>query len=274
MKKKNMKKIAGVLALIIGAGTVFAGCGKSDKLADWDYIEDKGKLTIGITLYEPMNYYEDDKLTGFDTEFAEAVCEILGVEPDFQVIEWDSKETELKSKTIDCIWNGLTVSEDRKENMAFSKAYVNNEQVAIIQTANKDKYDSLEKMTDIAVAAENGSAGQTAIEENEYLSKCEFIAASAQKDVLLEVKAGTVQVGVIDSVMAIASIKEGTDYSDLMIVEGTDLTAEQYAVGLRLEDKELLEKVNAAIDELADNGKLYELAEKYGLEDVYAFEAK
>jgi polar amino acid transport system substrate-binding protein len=87
----------------------------------------------------------------------------------------------------------------------------------------------------------------------------------------MEVKAGTVDAGVIDYVMASSSIKEGTDYSDLTIVDSIELTPEQYAVGFRLEDTETLEKVNEAIQELADEGKLEELAEKYGLSDVLAY---
>lgn len=265
-----------VALLLAGAMTVsmFAGCSKSSK-SDWDYIEDKGKLTIGITLYEPMNYKDaNGELTGFDTEFAQAVCKILDVEPDFQEIDWDSKETELKSKTIDCIWNGLTITEERKENMAFSTAYVNNQQVAVILDENKDKYATIEDMAGATVTAENGSAGQTAIEDDAVLSQNEFVASNAQKDVLMEVKAGTIDIGVVDSVMAAGSIKEDTDYSDLMVVDGIELTAEQYAIGLRLEDTELLKKINDAIDKLVEDGTLYELAEKYGLQDVYAFNEK
>ena len=240
---------------------------------DWQYIADKGNFVAGITLFEPMNYYDENgELTGFETEFTKAVCEKLGVEAKFQEIEWDKKEIELNAKTIDAIWNGLTVTEERKENMGFSKSYVRNKQVVVIKTDNKDKYTDEASMAGASCAAESGSAGQTAIETSPVLSQNEFVGASAQKDVLLEVKAGTVELGVLDYVMAKASIGEGTDYSDLMIVEGVELAPEEYAIGMRKGDTETIEKVNGAIDELVADGTLKALAEKYGLADVYAFD--
>lgn len=239
---------------------------------DWQYIADKGNFVAGITLFEPMNYYDENgELTGFETEFTKAVCEKLGVEAKFQEIEWDKKEIELNAKTIDAIWNGLTVTEERKENMGFSKSYVRNKQVVVIKADNKDKYTDEASMAGASCAAESGSAGQTAIETSPVLSQNEFVGASAQKDVLLEVKAGTVELGVLDYVMAKASIGEGTDYSDLMIVEGVELAPEEYAIGMRKGDTETIEKVNGAIDELVADGTLKALAEKYGLADVYAF---
>lgn len=240
---------------------------------DWQYIADKGNFVAGITLFEPMNYYDENgELTGFETEFTKAVCEKLGVEAKFQEIEWDKKEIELNAKTIDAIWNGLTVTEERKENMGFSKSYVRNKQVVVIKADNKDKYTDEASMAGASCAAESGSAGQTAIETSPVLSQNEFVGASAQKDVLLEVKAGTVELGVLDYVMAKASIGEGTDYSDLMIVEGVELAPEEYAIGMRKGDTETIEKVNGAIDELVADGTLKALAEKYGLADVYAFD--
>ena len=233
---------------------------------DWQYIADKGNFVAGITLFEPMNYYDENgELTGFETEFTKAVCEKLGVEAKFQ-------EIELNAKTIDAIWNGLTVTEERKENMGFSKSYVRNKQVVVIKADNKDKYTDEASMAGASCAAESGSAGQTAIETSPVLSQNEFVGASAQKDVLLEVKAGTVELGVLDYVMAKASIGEGTDYSDLMIVEGVELAPEEYAIGMRKGDTETIEKVNGAIDELVADGTLKALAEKYGLADVYAFD--
>ena len=240
---------------------------------DWQYIADKGNFVAGITLFEPMNYYDENgELTGFETEFTKAVCEKLGVEAKFQEIEWDKKEIELNAKTIDAIWNGLTVTEERKENMGFSKSYVRNKQVVVIKADNKDKYTDEASMAGASCAAESGSAGQTAIETSAVLSQNEFVGASAQKDVLLEVKAGTVELGVLDYVMAKASIGEGTDYSDLMIVEGVELAPEEYAIGMRKGDTETIDKVNGAIDELVADGTLKALAEKYGLADVYAFD--
>ena len=263
-----MKKIVSILLASLMMVTLLAGC--SSQKEDWAYIEDKGTLKIGITLYEPMNYYDEEgNLTGFDTEFAEAVCAKLGVEPEFQVIDWNQKDFELQSKSIDCIWNGLTVTEERKEDMAFSTSYVENMQVVVIQKENAQNYASLEDLTGITICAESGSAGQSAIEDDAVLSTNEFIGVSAQKDGLLEVKSGTCQACVLDWVLARAVINEETDYSDLMVMEGVELAKEEYAIGLRLEDVQTLEKINGAIAELMEDGTLEALGEKYGVNVVY-----
>lgn len=102
--------------------------------SDWEYIKNKGKLVVGITLFAPMNYKDaNDELIGFETEFAKAVCAKLGVEVEFQVIDWNSKETELASKNIDCIWNGMTITEERKENMQISIPYMENKQAVVVK---------------------------------------------------------------------------------------------------------------------------------------------
>lgn len=265
MKKKIALLLTAVLSL-----SVLAGCGK--KATDLEYIKNKKEMIMGITLYEPMNYYDENgKLTGFETDFANAVCEKLGVKAKFQEIEWEQKETELKSKTIDCIWNGLTVTEERKENMAFSTAYVSNRQVAIIRKADAAKYTDTASMKGAVMIAENGSAGETAILSEADLKDNKYIPAAAQKDALLEIKAGTSDVAVIDYIMAKAVIKDDTDYSDLMIVENIQLKPEEYAIGFRLEDKELLAEVNKIIDEMAKDGSLAKIAEKYDMTENLAF---
>lgn len=263
-----MKKFLACLTASVMLAATLVGCGKANA-TDWEYIKNKNEMVIGITLYEPMNYYDESgKLIGFDTEFAEAVSEITGVPVRFQEIEWDQKEVELKSKAIDCIWNGLTVTEERKENMAFSTSYVVNEQVVIINKANADKFKSLSDMNGIKVCAESGSAGESAIEADANLSTGEYLGCSAQKDALLEVKAGTCDAAVLDSTLASAVINDDTDYSDLMILEGAKLQSEEYAIGMRLEDVETVKTINAAIDTLVQNGKLAELGEKYGVDVI------
>ncbi|MBR6535707.1 MAG: transporter substrate-binding domain-containing protein [Lachnospiraceae bacterium] len=263
MKKRLAALLTAVLCL-----SVFAGCGSAKE--DLAYIKDNGEMIMGITLFEPMNYNDENgELTGFETEFAEAVCEKLGVEAKFQVIDWKQKENELRAKSIDCIWNGLTVTDERRENMAFSTSYVSNYQVAVIRKADAEKYADIASMAGANMIAENGSAGQSTIEKNATLSQNKFIAAAAQKDALLEVKAGTSDVAVLDYIMARTLVNDATDYSDLMIAE-VDLGSEpeEYAIGFRLEDEELVAAVNKAIEELAEEGFMAELAEKYAISDA------
>lgn len=225
-----------------------------------------GKLVIGITEYAPMNYYDESGvLVGFDTEFAQAVCEKLGIEPEFIVINWDSKELELSSKKIDCIWNGLTVTEERKENMAFSQSYLRNEQCVVIKASNADTYTDIASLAGATVVAEAGSAGQSAIEAD--LADATFVPVEAQSNALLEVKAGTADAAVIDITMATAMTGEGTEYSDLMIVSAIDMMDEEYAIGLRL-GSSAVAKIDEIIGELLADGTIAGIAEKYDLTNL------
>lgn len=108
--------------------------------SDLDYVKGNGVLKIGYTLFEPMNYLgEDGELTGFETEFATAVCAKLGVEPKFVEINWDAKLLELESKNIDCIWNGMTITPELQEAISISDPYIKNYQVVVIRAADADQ---------------------------------------------------------------------------------------------------------------------------------------
>jgi len=269
-----MKKTKLVLVMVLGilmAAALFAGCQtaqKTEEKSDWDYIADKGEMIVGITYYEPMNYLDaEGNLVGFDTEFTNALCEELGVTPKFIVINWDTKEVELSSKNIDCIWNGLTVMEERRENMDFSQSYIKNMQVAVIRKADAAAYPDIASMADAKLTAESGSAGEAAIKDDAILNQANYVGVTYQSNALLEVKSGTADIAVIDYVMAKAMVGEGTDYSDLMIVPGIELAVEEYAIGFRVGSTVTLEKVNAAINKLIQNGKLNEIAQKYDLAD-------
>ena len=185
--------------------------GPSDRTEAGDLanILDKGKLIIGITIYEPMNYFDENgDLTGFDTEFAIALCEKLGVTPDFQEINWDTKEVELAAKNIDCIWNGLTVTEERRQNIEFTDSYIKNKQVIVIRKADKDKFTTIESLAEAKLAAEISSAGEDAIKDNPILSGAPYTAMAKQTDTLMEVKAGTSDAAVLDYTAAKALVGE------------------------------------------------------------------
>lgn len=267
MKKKIM-----ALALAAAAALGLCGCNEQKEESGWDYIKNKGEMIVGITYFEPMNYFDENGvLTGFETEFTTAVCEKLGVTPKFQEIDWNNKVFELDAKTIDVIWNGMTVNEELGQKIIFSTPYIRNKQVVVINKDNASKYTDIASMANASVTAEIGSAGETAVLSDATLSKS-YNGCAAQKDVLMEIKAGTTEIGVIDYVMAKASVGEGTSYSNLMIVDSVELPAEEYAVGIRKNDTDVQEKINAAIEELANDGTLKALAEKYDLADVYAFQ--
>jgi len=229
--------------------------------SDVEEITNKGEMVIGYTIYEPMNYTDEDgTLTGFDTEFAEAVCEKLGVTPKFVVIDWDNKFLELEAKSIDCIWNGMTISNEAKKNASVSKAYVKNAQVVVMKSADVEKYTTAESMKDLSFAAEAGSAGETAIKDNGLDGN--YVAVAAQTDALLEVMSGSVDACVIDITMANAMTGEGTSYESL--ASAIELTTEEYGIAFR-KTSDMTEKVNGIMDELKADGTLDALAEKYSL---------
>ncbi|MEG1547674.1 MAG: transporter substrate-binding domain-containing protein [Clostridia bacterium] len=232
---------------------------------DAAYITGNGKMKIGITIYEPMNYYDAaGKLIGFDTEFAEAVCKDLGITPEFIEINWDTKEIEINAKNIDCIWNGFTVNEERRANMGFSDSYIKNMQVAVIRTADAEKFKDAKGLADATLAAEIGSAGETAIADDAVLSGAKYVAVAKQTDALLEVKAGTADAAVLDYVLAKSMVGEGTDYSDLMIMPNAEFAVEEYAIGFRL-GSNMVPKINEVLAKLIADGTLDKIAEKYDL---------
>ena len=229
--------------------------------SDLAYIQGKGKMVIGYTVYAPMNYTDDEgNFTGFDTELATAVCEKLGVEPEFVEINWDTKVVELDAKSIDCIWNGLTLTDDIKANAATTKPYAKNAQVVIVKDGTE--YSSTADLVGKTVVAEAGSAGEAAIEGDENLAQADYIAKNVQTDCLMEVAAGTADAAVLDMTLANAMIGEGTDYAGLKIVD--ELNAEEYGVAFR-KGSDAAEAVNEAFDELKADGTLGALAEKYEL---------
>lgn len=236
-----------------------------DPASDAGTIFSNGTLVIGITIYEPMNYEDENGvLTGFDTEFAEALCDRLGLTAQFQEIDWEMKETELKSMNIDCIWNGLTVTEDRKENMDFSTPYLTNKQCVVVNTA--DGYTDSASLAGAILSAESGSAGETAIMADANLSQGTYTASTSQQDALIALKAGNVDAIVIDYTMATASVGSG-DYADMEILD-VELENELYAIGFRT-GSNMTAIVNQTIDELIADGTLAALAEKYDMTELY-----
>lgn len=228
------------------------GCGKKDENA----------LKIGYTVYEPMNYTgENGELTGFDTEFAEAVCDKIGMKPEFIEINWDTKFATLDAGQIDCIWNGMTISDEVKANCAVSNAYIKNSQVVVMAKDKIANYPDAKSLKGLKFAAEAGSAGEEAIKENGL--DANYTPVAAQTDALLAVAGGQADACVIDITMAKASTAEGTSYDKLAY--SVELTTEEYGIGFRLSDEELLGKVNTAMAELAEDGTLKELADKYEL---------
>ncbi|MDR2908862.1 MAG: transporter substrate-binding domain-containing protein [Oscillospiraceae bacterium] len=229
------------------------------------------KLVCGITAYEPMNYRDGSgNWTGFDTEFAALVAQELGMKVEYQEIEWGSKYSELEAGTINCIWNGFTANtvetdtgKSRSEYVDFSYSYMLNQQCVVIKAERAGEFASAESLAGKTAAAEKGSAGETFAVEAVGEAGA-VVDSAAQVNTFIEVKSGAVDFAVVDILLAKELAGSG-DYSDLAIA-GIELPSEVYAVGFK-KGSDLTEKVNGAMKTLSDNGKLAELAEKYGLEN-------
>jgi polar amino acid transport system substrate-binding protein len=258
--EERMKKLF-ILAMLLCIASLAFAVGTKDKNA--------GKLICGVTEFEPMNYRDSSgKWIGFDTELAQLVGQKLGLKVEFQEIEWGSKYQELEAGTINAIWNGFTANAPengvpRSEMVDFSYSYLRNQQCIVIRDARTEEFNGIDDLVGKSATAESGSAGES-FAEKAIGDSGNFIGAPAQINTFLEVKSGAVDFAVVDILLAQRLAGSG-DYSDLVIADIT-LDYEVYAVGFK-KGSDLREKVNNALRELYNEGKMGELAIKYGLED-------
>lgn len=228
--------------------------------SDVQYVQDKGTLVVGITDFEPMDYQDENgNWIGFDADMATAFAKSLGVDVEFVEIDWDNKVLELDNKSIDCVWNGMTLTDEVTSSMACSNAYCNNAQVAIVKKDVADQYQTVESMKDLNFAVEAGSAGEAEVTALNY--NCTPV--KAQADALMEVAAGTSDAAVIDSLMAAAMVGEGTGYENLTYT--ASFNSEEYGVGFR-KGSDLVEKLNAFFADSYKDGSMKTTAEKYGVQ--------
>lgn len=229
--------------------------------SDLAYVQDKGTLVVGITNFEPMDYQDaDGEWIGFDADMAKAFAESLGVTAEFQLIDWDSKVMELEGKTLDVVWNGMTLTDDVKAAMECSNPYFNNAQVVIVPKDKADQYQTAESLKDLQFAAENGSAGQAEIEK--LGNPC--TATQDQATALMEVQSGTADAAVIDYLMAAAMTGEGTSYADLTYT--VSLNDEQYGVGFR-KGSDLAAALNEFFKASYADGTMKQIADTYKIGD-------
>ena len=256
-----MKKIIALALALVLMASCFAGCTGNASDSDLAYIQDKGKLIVGITDYAPMDYKDENgEWTGFDAELARLFAAELGVECEFFVIaDWSKKVFELDSKNIDVIWNGMTINEELLQTTSCSDPYVVNAQVLVMKADKLASYPDAASIKDLKIAVENGSAGEQAAKD---AGCANLIAVQDQGAALLEVAAGTSDACVVDITAAKAMTGEGTSYPDLGV--GFSLTSENYGIGFR-KGSDVTAKLNAFLAELKENGQLQALATKYEL---------
>ena len=240
------------IALVAGMA-LLSGCGSS---------EDKGTLTVGLDdTFAPMGFRDkDDNLVGVDIDLAKAVGKKLGIKVEFQPIDWDAKEAELKSKNIDCVWNGMSATKDRQKSMTLSNKYFNNK----ILVMSLDKGINIKSSADLKNYKVGTQADSAALEsvkaDKNYDSFADNVSEYPTYDeAILDMKAGRIDVIVIDEVYALYNNKNKTK----LYQSDFDFGSDKYAVGFRKGDKELAVKVNDAIQECIDDGTADKICEKW-----------
>ena len=225
-----------------------------------EYVLEKGTLVVGITNFEPMDYMDESgEWIGFDADLANAFAESLGVEAEFVEIEWDSKILELGSNAIDCVWNGMTLTDEVTSSMECTDAYLHNAQVVVVPADVAEDYQDVESLSDLTFAVEAGSAGEAEVSA----LGLSYTPVSAQSDALLEVASGTSDAAVIDLLMAAAMIGEGTGYENLTYT--VSLNNEEYGVGFR-QGSDLAAVLNDFFAAAYEDGTMQATAEKYGVQ--------
>ena len=231
--------------------------------SDMAYVQSKGTLVVGITDFAPMDYQnESGEWIGFDADMAKAFAESLGVSVEFVEIDWDNKILELGSKSIDCVWNGMTLTDEVTSAMSCSNAYCNNSQVVIVPSDKAADYADVEACKALSFAVEAGSAGMAEVEK----LGASFTEVKDQATALMEVAAGTSDAAVIDSLMAGAMVGEGTSYDSLTYTVSLNAEeGEQYGVGFR-QGSDLANALNDFFAAAYADGSMQACAETYGIQ--------
>ena len=273
--KKIALVLVSLLTLFLTACTQKASDPKQD---NWDKYQEQGTITIGFdNTFVPMGFEEKHgQYTGFDIDLAQAVSEKLGFKVQFQPIDWDMKETELQNGTIDAIWNGYSATDERREKVAFSIPYMENQQVLV--TKKSQQIHSVEDMKDKTLGAQAGSSGYLDFEAQPDLLKNRVKDQKANQyqsfnEALIDLKNDRIDALLIDRVYANYYLQSEGILNDYNVFSA-GFESESFAVGVRPADKKLLQALNQAFVQLYQEGKFQEISQKWFGEDVATKEVK
>lgn len=268
MKKQRRKP--GVLLAAVMLLLVLAGCAQKEhnivpKIeqghSDLEYVQAKGMLVVGITDFAPMDYRDGQNWTGFDADLAETFAESLGVTLRLMEIDWDRKTELLENGSIDCIWNGMTMTDKLQEEISCSEPYLSNAQVIVLRSSDIERYATEEVCRHLLFAVEAGSTGEAFLKDKNY----RFTTYANQKKALQSVQSKQADAAVIDNTMAAYYTSEGAEFSNLGY--SIILNDETICVGFR-KGSDLTEKANALLEAAYDDGTIQALAEQYGIENA------
>ncbi len=258
-----MKRKLTALALALGLTLSLAACGGTTSTADTPAGNSESPAaenTAAQTSETPAAESDVGEWIGFDADMARKVAEALGVEVEFSVIDWNNKLMELDSRTVDCLWNGMTITDEITGGASATNPYATNAQVVVLKADVAGDYQDAASLSGLNFAVEAGSAGEAAAQE----AGLTYVSVSDQATALMEVSSGTSDACIVDLLMAGAMIGEGTSYPDLTYT--VRLTEEDYGVGCR-KGSDLTDFINEQLKVLYDDGTIAELAEQYGISD-------
>ncbi len=280
-KGKKMKKFLAVLLSVMLMATIFTACTPqekapenqdTDKDVSWEYIEEKKVLVVGLDdTFCPMGFRDqENNLIGFDIDLAKAVGEVLGVSVEFQPIDWKTKDMQLSSKRIDCIWNGMSATPDRQESMSLSNKYLNNK-IVVMSTKEDVKVSSTADLEAIKFGVQAESAALEAVQaaDNFAAMEANMTEYDTYDEAILDMQAGRIDAIVVDEVLG--EYKNHT-LGGVMFKCEYDFGPDFYAIGFRKGETELVTKVNNAIKTLIDNGKAAEISNNWFGKDLVVFE--
>ena len=259
-KMRNALVAAAVLVLL-------AGCARNREDAalkpdpgqsDLQYVQSKGTLVVGITDFAPMDYRDGEEWTGFDAQLAQAFAETLGVTLEFREIDWDQKTKYLEDGRIDCIWNGMTMTQELEEAISCSEPYLSNAQVVVLRKGEKGQFRAIEDCQHLLFAVEAGSTGETLLSGLKY----RYTSYPTQMEALQSVSEKKADGTVIDIIMASYHIGDDREFPDLEF--DISLNDEKICVGFR-KDSDLTQEANAFLERSFEDGTIYSLADQYGI---------
>lgn len=270
--KEQGRKGNGLLAAVLLAA-MMTGCAQehgsavldlAEGQSDLEYVQSKGTLVVGITDFAPLDYREDEGWTGFDAALAEAFAESLGVAAIFSEIDWEKKTELLADGSIDCIWNGMTMTEELQEAIACSEPYLSNAQVVVMRKDGMEQYDTMEACQHLLFAVEAGSTGEALLKEKKY----RYTAYDTQKEALQSVSSKQTDATVIDVIMAAYYTGDGQAFEELGY--RVPLNDETICIGFRRQS-DLKEAADAFLKNAYEDGTAEELAERYGIANALLY---
>ena len=286
MKKGLLKGLAIAVALTF----VLGGCGTSDSsnstaanTADstttsdaakdnqgsdksWDKVKEKGEFVLGLDEnFPPMGFKDDSgEIVGYDIDLATEVCSRLGVALNIQPINWDAKDVELNTGNIDCIWNGFTIKEDRKKTILFTEPYMDNQQVLVVK--GDSPYNTIDDLKGKKVSLQAGSSAADALNSRaDFKGTLKEVAELKDNALcLMDLETGATDAVVMDEIVARYYIQMKKD--NYKVLDG--LTSEQYGIGFRINDVALMNKVQDTLKEMAKDGTIKTISEKWFGKDI------